>query len=71
LQSQCSCRASELPTERTLRTKLNALGYRLKRVRKCRPLKKIAATDAIFKEVHRVNKQAYADPQAVRISLDS
>ena len=71
LQSQCGYRASELPTERTLRTKLNALGYRLKRVRKCRPLKKSAATDAIFKEVHRVNKQADADPQTVRISLDS
>ncbi|MCU7881996.1 MAG: hypothetical protein KZQ66_09650 [Candidatus Thiodiazotropha sp. (ex Lucinoma aequizonata)] len=31
----------ELPCRRTLRNKLNELGYQLHKVRKCRPLKKI------------------------------
>jgi hypothetical protein len=41
-----------------LRTKLNALGYQLRKVKKCRLLKKIAETDAIFEEVHGINQVA-------------
>lgn len=62
--------AESLPSERTLRNKLNELGYRLTRVRKCRPLKKIDETDAIFAEVHRINAQADNDPGIVRLSMD-
>ena len=61
----------ELPSTRTLRTKLNDLGYRLRKVRKCRPLKKIPETDAIFEEVHRINKEADLDNGVLRISLDT
>ena len=71
LQEQFNYSDEELPCERTLRSKLNGLGYQLKRVRKCRPLKKISETDAIFEEVHRVNAEADADPGVVRVSLDT
>ncbi len=62
---------TELPCIRTLRNKLNALGYRLRKVRKCRPEKKIPETDAIFEEVHRINEVADRDEKVVRISLDT
>lgn len=44
-----------MPPTRSLRTKLNELGYSLRHVRKCLPLKRIAETDAIFDEVQRIN----------------
>ena len=44
--------------ERSLRTKLNGLGYRPERIKKCLPLKRIPQTDAIFDQVHRINAQA-------------
>jgi hypothetical protein len=62
---------AELPCTRTLRTKLNDLGYRLRKVRKCRPLKKIPETDAIFEEVHQVNQAADEDEGILRISVDT
>ena len=71
LISQCGYNDAELPCTRTLRTKLNDLGYRLRKVRKCRPLKKIPETDAIFEEVHRVNQAADQDEGVLRISLDT
>ena len=60
-----------LPCVRTVRSKLNALGYQLKRVRKCRPLKKIPETNAIFEEVRRVNSEADSALGVVRVSLDT
>lgn len=60
-----------LPCVRTIRSKLNGLGYQLKRVQKCRPLKKVPETDAIFAEVHRVNTEADSTPGVVRVSLDT
>nr|WP_158081794.1 hypothetical protein [Paenibacillus selenitireducens] len=38
----------ELPTNQTLNTKVNSLGYKPKKVRKVKPLKKIKETDAIW-----------------------
>ena len=61
----------ELPSTRTLRNKLNDLGYRLRKVRKCRPQKKIPETDAIFDEVHRLNEASDQDEKVLRISLDT
>ena len=57
--------------ERSVRTKLNELGYRPQRVKKCMPLKRIEETDAIFEEVHRINAEADAQPGVLRISLDT
>ncbi len=61
----------ELPTERTISNILNRLGYTLKRVQKTKPKKRIKETDAIFKNVHEVNKLADEDPDTLRISIDS
>jgi len=71
LMTQCGYKDAELPCTRTLRTKLNDLGYRLRKVRKCRPLKKIPETDAIFEEVHQVNQAADQAEGILRISLDT
>jgi len=60
-----------LPSERTIRTLLNRLGFVLRKVAKCKPVKKIPETDAIFEEVHRINNEADEDPKKLRISLDT
>ena len=71
LITQFGYKDTELPCIRTLRNKLNALGYRLRKVRKCRPQKKIPETDAIFDEVHRINEASDQDEKVLRISLDT
>lgn len=63
--------AGDLPSERTLRDILNRMGYRLTRVRKGRPLKKPAATDAIFANVEAARAEARADPGTLEISADT
>ncbi|MCY9669233.1 ISAzo13 family transposase [Paenibacillus alginolyticus] len=61
----------ELPTNQTLNTKVNQLGYTLKKVRKVKPMKKIEQTDVIFENLNRVH-EAYGDKDnAVRISVDT
>lgn len=64
-------RRDELVGERSLRMKLNELGYKPQRIKKCLPLKRIAETDAIFEEIHQVNADADASPGVLRISLDT
>lgn len=71
LRTQYGYGEAELPCVRTLRNKLNALGYRLRKVRKCRPLKRIAQTEAIFDEVHCINARADREPGVLRVSLDT
>ena len=71
LRTQFGYKEAQLPCVRTLRTKLNALGYQLRKVQKCRPLKKIPQTDAIFEEVHAVNQAADQEAGVLRISLDT
>ena len=60
-----------MPSEETIRTKLNQLGYHLKKVRKTQPLKKIPETDAIFEQLAQVNAAADADETALRLSIDA
>jgi hypothetical protein len=62
---------ADLPAERTMRTILNRMNYRLKRIRKGRPLKKTKETDAIFANVAAVREQARADPATLEISMDT
>jgi transposase len=62
--------ASELPTVRTIRNKLNELGIRPQRVKKCEPIRKVPETDAIFKQVKTINTNTDNTPNAIRISLD-
>jgi DDE family transposase len=61
----------DLPCERTMRDILNRMNYRLKRIRKGKPLKKTEETDAIFANVERVREQARDDPEALEISMDA
>lgn len=63
--------AETLPTRRTLNTKLNQLDFRLQKVAKTEPLKKIPETDAIFEQVHQVNREADATAGVLRLSLDA
>ena len=60
-----------LPSERTLRDILNRMGYRLKRIRKGKPLKKTEETDAIFANVQAARQEARGDPQTLEISIDT
>lgn len=61
----------ELPTVRTLNSKLNALGYRLKTVAKTKPQKKLPQTDAIFEQLHLVHARSAEDATILRISMDA
>ncbi len=61
----------ELPTERAIRNIINRLGYSLKPVEKAKPLKKIKETDAIFANVHTINKAADKAANTLRISIDT
>jgi hypothetical protein len=62
---------ADLPAERTMRNILNRMNYRLKRIRKGRPLKKVEETDAIFANVAAVRERARADPATLEISMDT
>jgi Rhodopirellula transposase DDE domain len=61
----------KLPSIEIIRQRLNQLGYGLKRVSKTKPLKEIPETEAIFKEVNRINQQADDDQTTLRISIDA
>jgi len=61
----------QLPTVRTFSNILNRLGYRLRRVKKTEPVKKIEEVDEIFDNVHRENEKSDDDPHSLRISIDT
>ena len=61
----------ELPTAEVIRQRLNQMNYRLRRVVKAKPQKKIPETDAIFAQVNQINQQADADETVLRISIDA
>ena len=61
----------DLPSVRTFNTKLNHLDYRLKRVEKSQPLKKIPETDAIFAQVHQYHQVVTARAGLLRVSWDA
>ena len=61
----------QLPTVRTFNTKLNQMGYCLKRVAKTQPIKKIKETDAIFVQLHHVNQAAKTTVGVLRIAWDA
>jgi len=61
----------ELPSERTMRDILNRMNYRLKRIQKGKPLKKLKETDAIFANLERVREQARKEPETVELSMDA
>ena len=50
---------------------LNRLGYRLRRVQKAKPAKKIPETDAIFDNVKLAHRQSEQQEDCLRISMDA
>jgi Rhodopirellula transposase DDE domain len=62
---------AEVPSERTPRDILNRMNYRLKRIRKGKPLKKTEETDAIFADVKEVREPSRGDPEVLEISMDT
>jgi hypothetical protein len=60
-----------LPSERTTRDILNRLGYRLKRIQKAKPLKRLPETDAVFANVAAAREQYQDDPQTLEVSIDA
>ena len=61
----------ELPCENTIGDILKRMGYKLKRIQKTKPLKKIPETDEIFENVNVINRQADENPEILRISIDT
>src|SRR5271155_5933463 len=59
-----------LPSKRTMRDILNRMNYRLKRIRKSKPLKKTPQTNAIFANVKAVKAEAKG-PDTLEISMDT
>lgn len=61
----------QVPSERTLRRKLTEMGYHPKSVAKSKPIRRIKETNAIFNQVHKINKEADDDEGTVRLSIDT
>ena len=61
----------KLPTNQTLNTKINELGYQLKKVKKVKPIKKMEETDAIFENLNKVHRETKSKSNVVRISIDT
>lgn len=62
---------TELPCEKTIGNILNRLGFRLRRVQKAKPLKKVAKTDVIFDNLDKVNTASDQREDSLRISIDT
>ena len=60
----------KLPSQRTMRDILNRMNYRLKRIRKGKPLKKTPQTNAIFANVKAV-KAEVKGADTLEISMDT
>jgi transposase len=61
----------KLPTNQTLNNLINDLGYKMKKVQKVKPLKKIEETDKIFNQIDEINKKYKDDTTVLRLSLDA
>jgi len=71
LIDQKGWKSEDLPCEKTIGNILNRLGFRLRRVQKAKPVKKVRETDAIFENVHRENKASDEREDSLRISIDT
>jgi Rhodopirellula transposase DDE domain len=59
------------PCENTIGHMLNRLGYRMRRVQKAKPVKRVRATEAIFDHVHQENHASDDREDSLRISIDT
>jgi len=71
LIDQKSWQHGQLPCENTIGNILNRLGYRLRRVQKAKPVKRVRDTEAIFDNVHQENHTSDAREDSLRISMDT
>lgn len=71
LIDQKSWQDGHLPCANTIGNILNRLGYRVRRVQKAKPVKRVRATAAIFDPVHRENQASDARTDSLRISMDT
>lgn len=71
LKEQKGYRQDELPSEETLRCKLNMLGFHPVRVQKTQVKKKLPETDAIFEQIKRVREEAVQSENQLLISSDA
>jgi hypothetical protein len=71
LITQKSWKPETLPCEKTISNILNRLGFRLRRVQKTKPLKKVVETDAIFEQLEKVNQASDLREDSLRISIDT
>lgn len=60
-----------LPSVKTIGNIMNRLDYRLRRVQKAKPIKKVKETDAIFSNLHKINKESDEREDSLRISIDT
>lgn len=60
----------DLPSKSGMAVILNRLGYRLRKVVKAKPQKKVPETDAIFENVAEKNEEAINDSTIKRLSID-
>jgi hypothetical protein len=61
----------DLPTNATLNTITNNLGYKLRKVKKTKPIKKIKETDVIFENLAKIHTEYANKENVVRISIDT
>lgn len=59
------------PCEKTIGNIMNRMDYRLRRVQKSKPLKKVTETDAIFDSLKEINNASDLREDSLRISIDS
>src|SRR6266436_1769629 len=59
------------PCENTIGHMLNRLGYRMRRVQKAKPVKRVRATEAIFDHVHQEHHASDDREDSLRISIDT
>lgn len=52
---KAGCTKEELPSTRSMRDVLNRMGFKLRRVVKAKPLKKVPLTDDIFSNIRKVD----------------
>ena len=71
LIDQKGWKPKDLPCEKTIGNILNRLGFRLRRVQKAKPVKKVRETDAIFENVRRENRASDEREDSLRISVDT
>lgn len=62
---------AELPTNQTLNTHINKLGFNLKKIQKTKPLKKVKGTDKIFENLKEVHETISKTDRVLRISIDA